>query len=284
MNFFVYFLRSTTGPHFYVGSTGHLESRIARHFDELKRGCHHNTSLQRLWDDGVRFSVETLKCRDEVDARISEQRIISDNLANPSLINISMGVNGGDNMTRHPRRDELAEAAKQRLLLFREGMTEEQKLDWSNSRKGEANGMFGRTHTSEARRKMSEVNLAENREPRRGFHLSDETKDKLREKGKMRTGSRNGFYGKNHSDESKQAMSERHRALRKDPSYISATSKSVKVNGKEFVSAKQASRELEIPYTLLIHRIKSPLNRYSDYQYVDKCPTTIESASKEESE
>ena len=75
-------------------------------------------------------------------------------------------------------------------------------------RSGENNPFYGKKHTEESKRKMSET--------KKGTKLSDETKEKLKEKisgknnplyGVSRLGKDNPMWGKNHSNEAKMKMS-----------------------------------------------------------------------------
>lgn len=88
---------------------------------------------------------------------------------------------------------------------------EEIRIIYSKSITGENNPMFGKTHSIEARRKISEnhADVSGEHNPIYGKSRSNETKQKLSElrKGKF-TGEDNPFYGKKHTEEAKQKMSE----------------------------------------------------------------------------
>lgn len=75
---------------------------------------------------------------------------------------------------------------------------------------GEKNGMYGRTHTEEARRKMSEVNIGHSRN--KGVPKTEEHKRNLSKslKGKM-VGELNPNYGNKLSEEAKRSISEKKR-------------------------------------------------------------------------
>ena len=88
---------------------------------------------------------------------------------------------------------------------------EEIRTMYSKSVTGENNPMFGKIHSVETRRKISEnhADVSGENNPNYGKPRSDETKQKLSElrKGKF-TGEDNPFYGKKHTEEAKQKMSE----------------------------------------------------------------------------
>ncbi len=66
----------------------------------------------------------------------------------------------------------------------------------SKSTSGEKNGMYGKTHTIESRKKMSEWQSQKK--------VSIETKEKM---SSNRMGEKNSFYGKSHTDETKKKIS-----------------------------------------------------------------------------
>lgn len=72
-----------------------------------------------------------------------------------------------------------------------------------NPHYGKDNGMYGKTHTEETRRKMKEKR-AENFELHE-YHKSQEFKDKM---SSVTSGEKNPMYGKKHTEKSKRKMSE----------------------------------------------------------------------------
>ncbi len=80
---------------------------------------------------------------------------------------------------------------------------------------GERNPMYGKTHTEEARAKISEAHKKENlseetlakmSDAQKGKKASPETKAKL---SASRKGEKNHFYGKHHSEATKQILREK---------------------------------------------------------------------------
>ena len=86
--------------------------------------------------------------------------------------------------------------------------TEEARAKMSAAHKGEKNHFFGKHHTEEAKAKISKANSGKP-SPQKGKAMSEETKAKLREKALERdvSGERNPFYGKKHTEESREKMS-----------------------------------------------------------------------------
>ena len=74
----------------------------------------------------------------------------------------------------------------------------------NNTMFGTTGGMYGKHHSLETKKKMSEARKGE-KHPLYGKHLSEETKKKLTE---INKGELNPFYGKTHSNESKRKISD----------------------------------------------------------------------------
>ena len=255
----------SAGGIYYIGSSENVMKRYEEHVRYFRAGTHHNKAMQAGWDAEIpafEFIVMPADTLDE--ARSMEQTLIRANLDDPLMTNIGLSAVGGDNLTRNPRRGEIIEAIARSIRILVDSMTEEErKARWSKP--GEKNGMFGRNHTEESRRKMSESSTGKYTGENAwnyGKHLSDETKRKLREKALERdtNGERNPFYGKQHSDETKRLLSERMKGN------VPANAQTVIIDGVEYVSATEASRQLGIPLPTVTFRIKSANPKFVGYQ------------------
>jgi group I intron endonuclease len=120
--------------------------------------------------------------------------------------------------------------------------------------------MYGKTHTEEARKKISEVNKGNTY--CKGKKLSDETKQKLSEAAKLKTGEKNAFYGKHHSEETIQKIKEKSKG-RLPPNIIK-----ISIDGNIYISISEASRQLNIPTPTILWRIKSQNSKFINYKYV----------------
>lgn len=274
---FVYIIKDATSNRFYVGSTCELDARLNRHFNELERRVHHNKNLQDVWDSGVSFETLAYGYPTLEKARQEELKIIDENKDNPSMLNISLGVNGGDNLTKNPNRNEIVGKITSAILKRYSELSPEEKKD-KHGRPGKLNGMYGKTHTPEARAIISHAN--KNRIHRRGFKLSDEQKKLLSFLAKERTGAKNHFFGKSHSEETKKRIRERNIATSQQPGYVNPNARPVIVDGVLYASSSEAYTKLGIERSLFGHRLRSKLEKYSNYQYADKCSTTIETAAE----
>lgn len=142
--------------------------------------------------------------------------------------------------------------------------------------------MYGKTHTPEARARISKAN--KEREHRKGFNLSEEQKQLLSSLAKERTGEKNPFFGKHHTEETKEKIREKNKLAREREEYNSPNAKPVVVDGVLYKSSMDASKKLGIDRSLFSHRLRSKLEKYSNYEYADKCPTTIETTTTVEKE
>lgn len=137
---------------------------------------------------------------------------------------------------------------------------------------GNKNGMYGKTHTLEAREKIRKSKI--------GFKHSEETRQKMSERMKgnkitlgykptdktikklqqAHRGCNNGFYGKIHSDKTKKTMSEkaknRNLILKNNPNAKKITILHNE-NVYEFLTRKECAIFLNISYSQLWWRIKN---------------------------
>ena len=97
-----------------------------------------------------------------------------------------------------------------------------------------------------------------------GKERADEISKILSEHAKSRTGEKNSFYGRSHSDETKNKMSK----IRKEQGYKGSQNKPISINGKEYTSLGEASKDLEIPITTIRWRCKSENPKYEDWVYI----------------
>lgn len=112
--------------------------------------------------------------------------------------------------------------------------TEDTKLNYSISRKGklisEKNGMYGKKHTDESKKKMSNPKFGQD----------------------------NGMYGKKHSEETKKKMSEIAKKRKRSP-----TSKKVVVGDLIFNSASEAALYFNISVGAASYRCRNNIKNWS---------------------
>ena len=258
----VYVLTHSGTGKIYVGSSGQLTVRLDRHFRELKLGTHHNKPLQDVWNRHPWLLITLFPTETREEAYALEKELIDKNRPSGLLLNVGSDVRGGDNLTHNPDRDEIVKKRVAAIKARYSDLTDfDRKLIWG--RAGPLNGMYGRTHTPEA--KVVQSARAKGNRYSVGRKASDETKKKLSESASKRVGEKNPFYGKQHSEETKKTLSAIHKALRLKP----ANSRKVVVGGVVYESLTEASRQLGISPALMIYRLKGKSKKHTDYHYID---------------
>lgn len=260
-----YILRDIISRKFYIGSSGDPDNRYQQHLSTLKSNTHQSVNLQALWNLGnVEFSCIVFPTETLEDARALEQALITENLDNPLMLNIGMSAVGGDNITRNPNREEIVKkisvGLKRRNAKARENPEEWKKLYPGCI--GVASGMFGRTHTPEAIAKMKAATIGRVWHSGYKQKLSDEQRAERSKQASERVGERNSFFGKTHSEETKEKI----RLSR--IGNIPANSKKVEVDGVVYESLTEASRQFGISPALMVYRINSDKPKYSGYKYL----------------
>jgi len=273
-----YFYRLTLSldgkPYIYVGSTQHIEDRIHRHLRELRQGSHHNCLLQQIWNkEPSNLTIETEELDTIEEAREREEEYIRLFRNDSSMTNISLGVSGGDNLTRNPKRKEIIANMKNSLeKRYSDLGPEERKKIYGKP--GDQNGMFGKKHGIETKKIMAEKVKERYKQfghPMKGVPLSSEQKQKLSEARKGRfTKEENPFYGRKHTEETKEKL----RQLNKGK--LPPNTKPITIDGVQYNSVTDASRQLGISVPTVAYRVKSKNPKFNEYKSIDKCPTTIE--------
>lgn len=162
----IYCIKNTANNKLYIGQSICIEDRWCKHKSALRRGVHDNILLQKDWDkygsDCFRLVVIEKCNREQLDKK--ERYYINDYH--------SLDNENGYNMTHGGKLNVIAtDLSKQRLSnsikkSYNDELKEKRKKDaikqWANPNikekiMGKNNGMYGKTHTKEAREKMSKA-------------------------------------------------------------------------------------------------------------------------------
>lgn len=250
---------STKDGEVYVGSTSDLLKRIKRHYRDLSKNRHHNHPLQLLYDNGERFSLKFFRCESRESAFTFEQMLITKHEEEGNLLNVGRHSKGGDNLTRHHEREQIIEQRTESQRLMLDEMTvDERKAKYG--RNGGANGMYGRTHTTEVRLASSILHTGNTY--RKGIKASDETKAKISEIASQRIGEKNPFFGKTHSEETRQRLANANKGK------LPVNTNQIEIDGIVYKSQAEAARQLGVCVATITHRLKSKNIKYSGYHVI----------------
>ena len=142
--------------------------------------------------------------------------------------------------------------------------SDETKLNYSLNRKGkllgEKNGMFGKHHTEESKKKMGKPKDGE-KNGMFGKNHTEESKKKLHDK---MLGNKNPFYGKKHSEETKNKLSDIAKKRISSP-----TSKKVLVGDDIFNSATEAAKYFNISIGTASYRCRNNIKNWTYLEPVE---------------
>lgn len=268
-NIGVYQIRSLSTNKFYIGSSGNLKKREFNHFRSLRKGTHHNALLQKLFtkngEDDFQFIVLKFFSK-KVLAQKLEDQLINKYWDNPRCLNIGHSAIGGDNLSKNPNKKTIVRRMTKSVRQRMANMTKEERVA-AFSQPGCLNGMYGRTHTKETRKRLSEANKGHHRN--KGIHRSEETKyilSAIAYERSHRSDYVNPFKGKKHTEATKAKL----RAAAKKRSangFVPGNARKVRIGKKVYPTLAAAGKAIGKCSGLVIYRIKS--NKYPEYEYVD---------------
>lgn len=262
----VYKISNILSGRYYIGYSTNINRRFTVHRSKLKKNCHDNIFLQRAYNlDGEdKFKYEIIhKCDTEEEAKGIELQYLTDLSIRNIIYNLNFNNSGGDLLTNHPDKEKIREKILKTQLENMSKMTPEERKE-KYGKFGENNGMFGKTHREEVRKKISDINkgrVCHNK----GKKTSDETRKKMSEIRKNKyTGEENSFFGKHHTEETKQKIRE------KNIGNIPPNNKEITIDGFFYISMSEASRQLTLPVPTILWRLNSKNPRFENYKYASK--------------
>lgn len=227
----IYKIFNTITKQCYVGSSKNIIKRWKRHLYQLSKGSHHSIFLQRSWNKYGKtcFTLEILE-------KVTQDKLFDREAAWINLLKpeFNLGtIGGGDNLSNHPLKNIIR-------LKISSSFNNKIKTMSSTERKAK----FSRPGASNPNWKggISKPFCKTCNKPISYKHVRCNKCSKI--------GSNNSFYGKKHSNESKNKISKS--KIGKKP----ANSKRIIIDGIIYLSQSDAAKSLGISPALVTYRIK----------------------------
>ena len=257
----VYKISNVLSDRYYIGYSKNINKRFCVHRSKLKNSCHDNIFLQRAYNlDGEdKFIYEIIhRCNTEKEAKEIELQYLTDLSIRDKLYNLNYNNSGGDLLTNHPDKESIREKIIKSCAETMSKMNSEERKQ-KYAKNGERNGMYGKTHTEEARKIFSEVHKGNSY--CKGKKASEETRQKFSEIAKNRIGEKNPFFGKHHTEESKEKIREKRCGI------IPTNAKEIIIDDITYISIAEAGRQLDISSPTILWRLNSKNPKFNNYKY-----------------
>jgi len=236
----------------YIGSSVNIEKRFIRHKCDLNRGKHHNIFLQRSYNlhGKNNFIFEIIEECTLEELKILEQKYL-DNIfvnenCNDKYYNLSKGSSGGDNLSNNPNKDEIIEKIRKTNINRFNNETEENKSKRIENSKGDKNpnwkGGISKSNCKSCKKIIGS-----------GYIYCSKCVPK--------SGENNPFFGKKHTQETKNIIAEKHKGS-KPPNMTP-----VIIDNILYESLNDASRKLNIQVATIRHRVISKNPKFEKYHY-----------------
>lgn len=280
MKGFIYQIVNKINGKRYIGSTTNAAKRKKEHFYNLSKNKHINIHLQRSYNkhgkESFVFEIIEEKVDNQDEIFALEQHYLDS--AADTLFNIGKTAKGGDNISNHPNRGQIIQRISNSLKKMYENLPKETKMKW-HSQPGIKNGMFNKTHTPEARKKISEklqgmpsYRRGRTNEEIWGREKANQISRRMSEFGKTRTGAKNSFYQKTHSEKTLKILSKKTKTFfenmtPEERAKHNPQIRIVEIDNQTYFGVSEAARQLGVCPATIVHRIRSPNPKYINYKY-----------------
>lgn len=261
----VYVATCGSNGRYYVGSSCDIAARKRRHLRDLRKGNHHNTFFQRVFnkygEKSFTWKVKLVKTIEQ--ALALEQHYLFKSTLDGKSMNISLGASGGDNLTRNPRRVEIIAQMQATMLARMQALTKEERSELFGS-PGMRNARYGIKHTAEAIQKMSEIAIARGGSHLKGIRKSATGRANIAAAAQARAkadGYVNSFAGKTHSDKVRQRCG----AVNKGKA--APNRRKIKAQGVVYQTLRDAAKACGVSNGTICYRCNA--DTYPDYSYID---------------
>lgn len=268
----IYKIINTLNSYFYIGSSKNIEKRFYTHLNKLKNNKHDNIYLQRSYNKyGNVFECEILEvvsCED--DLLKVEQEYLDKYYDDEKNYNIGRFSSGGDNISKHPNRDEIIEKLRE---IGKKIFLNNTNHPFFIIKKGNMNPNYNNKWSFEMKKKMSKNKLTffkTHNNPLKDKKLEDYydeekvkiIKKKISDSAKIKIGIKNSFYGKKHTDETKKHLKDI-----RIGKYYGSQNKVFYIDDVEYNTLSEASKKLNIHITTISWRLRSKNKKFDNYKY-----------------
>jgi len=241
----IYKITNIINNKYYIGSSSNIKKRWKIHRYHANKGDHHSIHFQRAWskygkDNFIFEIIEELD--NDHDLLLEVEQKYLDELTpwnNKIGYNISQIASGGDLISNHPNKEEIAKRRAEGHKRYIESLTEQDRHDkFARYGKDNPNWRGG------LKTKICPVCKREE------IPIHNKTCKYC-----TNTGERNAFYNQNHSEKTKQKLSE----IRKKQGNSTNIQKiEVEIDGVTYSSMSVAAKEIGCAVATIRNRIENP--------------------------
>lgn len=268
--FILYRIEFVSTDKFYIGSTKNFLRRKERHLSSLRHNKHPNIRVQKLFNKVGEANTKFIKVREykeEVSLRKAEQRLLNKFIGSDCCLNIGDSSIGGNNISWNPKRKEILLDRYVAQMNMISSLSKEERASIYD-RKGHKNGMFGKQHSKEAKKKISKANKG--RSINAGIPKSDEHRKNISAAAKKTSREFNIYKSllrKSTQQKLLKKLSDLNKLRFKDPNNLPTNRLRVKINNTIYESASKAAKAVGCAVATIRNRIMS--GKFSHYSYVD---------------
>ena len=168
----IYKIVNKVNSKYYLGSSKDFHVRKLRHFNELRKGNHHNIYLQRAFNKYGEENFEFV-ILEECENTLEREQELLNSLNLKLCYNVSLSASGGDLIKNHPNREEIIK--KTTLILLNgpkrtKSFAGENNPNWkggiskyvpkpTRDRIGSNNPFYGKKHKQETKESIRQQRI-----------------------------------------------------------------------------------------------------------------------------
>lgn len=238
----VYAILNVVTLNFYIGGTKDYRKRIYQHFNALRKKRHHSIIFQseyNFWGDECFISFII----DKADDKSKQEQIRLNEFNFGYMYNVSKDAIAGNTLYNHPNRhaiiEKISKAGTATLSLINHSKPGSSNPNWKGGK-----------------------DVTMNKCPNCGKYIPKHyaTCSKCRD----RSGDKNHFFGKNHSEKTKEKLRKANLGKVNE-----SQEKKISINGIVYRSLSEAARQLNENASKLAFRAKSKNVKFKDYFYIN---------------